>query len=167
MRTQWKQSLAKGAGLLAVLTIVQSFTLSKSASAQCVPTNFTSNWLQQQEQLGGHTIARHVGKSDQQLVERLINAPRISAASTYPDLTTATNNIQAALRANANTLNSWVSSAAVGEKRAVNYTAGAVVGRVATRPPSLSNINDSRRLRAVMKKTANGDCLLLTSYPAK
>jgi len=163
MLTHWKQSLAKSARLLAILTIVQS----QSASAQCVPTNFTSDWLQQQEKFGGHTIARHVGKSDQQLVERLINSPRISAASTYPNLTTAATNIQAALRDNANTLNSWVVGAAIGEKRAVNYNATGVVGRVASRPPSLSNIFNSSRLRAVMKKTANGDCLLITSYPVR
>ncbi|NEP36159.1 MULTISPECIES: RNase A-like domain-containing protein [unclassified Moorena] len=167
MLTHWKQSLAKSAGLLAVLTLVQSLYFTQSASAQCVPSNFSSNWLQRQEYLGGHTIDRHVGKSDQQLVDRLINAPRISAASTYSDLGTAATNIQAALRANRNRLNSWVLDAARGEKRAVNYRAREVVGRVASRPPSLSNISNSIKLRAVMKKTAKGDCLLLTSYPAR
>lgn len=158
---------AKVLGLSVVFSLLSVGAASKAALAQCVPTNFTSDWLQQQEGLGGHTIARHVGKTDRQLVERLIDAPRISAASTYPDLATATTNIQAALTANANTLNNWVVSASVGEKRAVNYQAGAPVGRVATRPPSLSNITGSSRLRAVMKKTADGGCLLLTSYPAK
>ncbi|NEP53063.1 MAG: hypothetical protein F6K65_31400 [Moorea sp. SIO3C2] len=167
MLTDWKKCLAKSAGLLAVLTLVQSFYFTQSASAQCVPSNFYSNWLQRQEDLGGHTIDRHVGKSDHQLVNRLINAPRISAASTYPDLGTAATNIQAALRTNRNKLNSWVLDAAIGEKRAVNYTAREVVGHVASRPPSLSNISNSRKLRAVMKKTAKGDCLLLTSYPAR
>ncbi|NEO69093.1 RNase A-like domain-containing protein [Moorena sp. SIO3H5] len=167
MLTHWKKSLAKSAGLLAVLTLVQGFYLSQSAFAQCVPSNFSSDWLQRQEDLGGHTIDRHVGKSDQQLVDRLINAPRISAASTYPDLGTAATNIQAALRANRNTLNSWVLDAATGEKRAVNYRARQVVGRVASRPASMSNISNSRKLRVVMEKTAKGDCLLLTSYPAR
>ncbi|NEO78519.1 RNase A-like domain-containing protein [Moorena sp. SIO4G3] len=167
MLTHWKKSLAKSAGFLAVLTLVQSFYLSQSAFAQCVPSNFSSDWLQRQEYLGGHTIDRHVGKSDQQLVDRLINAPRISAASTYPDLETAATNIKAALRANRNRLNSWVLDAARGEKRAVKYRATEVVGRVARRPPSLSNISNSRKLLVVMKKTAKGDCLLLTSYPAR
>ncbi|NEP11258.1 MAG: hypothetical protein F6K14_13815 [Symploca sp. SIO2C1] len=167
MLTHWKQSLTKSAGLLAVLTIVQSFSVSQSVSAQCVPTNFTSDWLQQQEALGGRTIARHIGKSDQQLVERLIDAPRISAVSTYYDLTSATTNIQAALIANASTLNNWVTGAAIGEKRSINYSPSATppFGRVASRPPSLSNIADSSKLRVVMKKTENGGCLLLTSYP--
>ncbi|NES80814.1 MAG: hypothetical protein F6K10_05100, partial [Moorea sp. SIO2B7] len=96
-----------------------------------------------------------------------IDDPRISATSTYPDLVTAAANIQAALIANADNLNSWVISAAIGEKRAVNYTAQQVVGRVASRPPSLSSVSNSSKLRAVMKKTANGDCLLNTSYPVE
>ncbi|NEO88177.1 MAG: hypothetical protein F6J87_28560, partial [Spirulina sp. SIO3F2] len=168
MFVQSQKSLAQAAkvvGLSVALSLLSLGTAGKAALAQCVPATFPENWLQQQEDAGGHTIARHVGRTDQQLVERLINSPRISAASTYPDLATATTNIQAALTTNAATLNSWVSEAAVGEKRAVNYRAGAVIGRVASRPPSLSHISNSSRLQAVMKKTADGGCLLLTSYP--
>lgn len=170
MFAQSQKSLAQTAkvvGLSVALSLLSLGTTSKAALAQCVPATFPANWLQQQENAGGHTIARHVGRTDQQLVERLINSPRISAASTYPDLATATTNIQAALTANATNLNSWASEVAVGEKRAVNYQAGAVIGRVASRPASLSNMANSDRLRAVMKKTANGGCLLLTSYPSR
>lgn len=158
---------AKVIGLSAALSLLSWGVASKAALAQCVPATFPQNWLQQQENQGGRTIARHVGRTDQQLVERLINSPRISTLSTYPDLATATTNIQAALTTHAETLNNWVTGAAVGEKRAVSYQAGAIVGRVATRPPSLSNIANSDRLRAVVKKTSNGDCLLLTSYPSR
>ncbi|AOX03614.1 hypothetical protein BJP34_33035 [Moorena producens PAL-8-15-08-1] len=167
MLTDWKQSIVKGAGVLAVLTLVQSFCVSQSASAQCVPSNFPSNWLRQQEDLGGKTINRHVGKTDQQLVNKLINNPKIAAASTYPDLRTAANHIKDALRANRSSFNNWVLGAAVGEKRAVKYRATTVVGRVASSPPSLSNIDNTRRLRVVMIKTAQGDCLLNTSYPVR
>lgn len=139
---------------------------STAVLAQCVPTAFPQNWLQQQEAQGGHTIARHVGHTDQQLVDRLNNSP-ISAASTYPNLATATTHIQAALTAQATALNNWVSGAAVGEKRVVDYAAGTVVGRVASRPAALRNIASSNSLRAVMTKTAHGRCLLLTSYPTR
>ena len=167
MPTRRQKKLAKIVGLAALLSLVQTCSAIKIASAQCVPNSFPPNWLQQQENLGGHTISRHVGKTDQQLFNRLINSPRISAASTYPNLPTASTNIQNALRANSTILNRWVIGAAVGEKRVVDYATNAVVGRVASRPPSLSNIANSRKLRAVMKKTAQGDCLLLTSYPAR
>ena len=38
------------------------------------------------ERCGGHTLARHVGKTNRELAERLRQQPDISAASTYPDL---------------------------------------------------------------------------------
>lgn len=41
------------------------------------------------ERAGGHTLARHVGRTDQQLRDRLRNEPNISAASTYTDRATA------------------------------------------------------------------------------
>lgn len=41
------------------------------------------------ERCGGHTLARHVGRTDADLAERLRRQPDISAASTYPDLYTA------------------------------------------------------------------------------
>ena len=133
------------------------------ASAQCVPDEFPPGWLQQQEDLGGHTIARHVDKTDQQLVERLRADSRITAASTYPDQATAQTNIEAALAASRAQINNWANEAEEGAVRAYDFNAGHTVGRVALRPPGQSNIIDSSKLRAVMKKTRGG-CYLLTSY---
>src|SRR5687767_5324142 len=45
--------------------------------------------LAQDESRGGHTLARHVGKSDEDLRERLARERGISAASTYGDRATA------------------------------------------------------------------------------
>ena len=45
--------------------------------------------LSADEQRGGHTLARHVGRTDEQLRRRLRDQPNISAASTYPDRETA------------------------------------------------------------------------------
>jgi hypothetical protein len=51
------------------------------------------------ESRGGHTLARHVGRTDSQLLDRLAREPRISAASTYTDR--ATRNLWWVLRSNA------------------------------------------------------------------
>ncbi|WP_072621213.1 RNase A-like domain-containing protein [Spirulina major] len=169
MSTQRRNSLAlvvRAVGLSITFSLLSAGAASKAVLAQCVPATFPQNWLQQQEAQGGHTIARHVGRTNQQLIDRLRNSS-ISAASTYPNLATASTHVQAALTANATTLNNWVTGAAIGEKRAVSYAAGATVGRVAGRPAALSNIASSRNLLAVMTKTANGTCLLLTSYPTR
>jgi hypothetical protein len=45
--------------------------------------------LARDEQLGGHTLARHVGRTDAQLHQRLDREPQISAASTYDARSTA------------------------------------------------------------------------------
>lgn len=59
------------------------------------------------ESMGGHTLARHVGKSDAELAERLRLEPRISAASTYTDRATAERAVAAALAGAGRTLTSW------------------------------------------------------------
>lgn len=137
------------------------------AFAQCVPTVFLANWLQAQEDFGGHTIARHVGKTDEWLVTRLRKSSRISAASSYPNTATATTHIQAALTAKATMLNRWVRDVPVGATRAVDYEAKLDVGRIALRSPTLANIISSEKLRAVMRVMTGGSCFLLTSYPIR
>ncbi len=147
---------------------ILGFAVSQPTFAQCIPANFPPNWLQAQEQAGGHTIARHVGWTNQQLVNRLTNSPQISNASTYTNLQSATTTIPAALSSHRNNLNNWASNpnVPVGATRAVDYSVGQVVGRVAFRQPTLKNIRNSTNLRAVVRKiSTTGECLLLTSYP--
>ena len=59
------------------------------------------------ESMGGHTLARHVGKTDAQLAERLRREPQISAASTYTDRATAARAVAAALASSSGQLSSW------------------------------------------------------------
>ena len=53
------------------------------------------------EQLGGHTLKRHVSRSDEQLRKRLAQEHEISAASTYIDRVAAEETVAAVLRARA------------------------------------------------------------------
>lgn len=59
------------------------------------------------ESMGGHTLARHVGKTDAELAERLRREPQISAASTYTDLPVASRAVAGALEASSRELSSW------------------------------------------------------------
>ena len=59
------------------------------------------------EAMGGHTLARHVGKTDKELAERLRREPQISAASTYTDQATASRAVAAALDSSSGQLSSW------------------------------------------------------------
>lgn len=151
--------LARRLSLAAVL-----LAIAGPAAAACVPAHFPADWLQQQEAAGGHTIARHVGKSDAWLIRRLIDDPRIAQASGYADLLTAQASIEAALIWHRNAADRWAARAPANATRAWDYRAPRPIGRVASRPPGLDAIARADRLRVVMRKTAHG-CHLVTSYP--
>jgi len=145
-----------------------AIALASPLHAQCIPMNFPGNWLQQQENAGGHTIARHVGKTDLQLAQRLAQNPHIAAASTYPNLAGAQGTITAGLATNRNTINNWANGANNGQSQAYNYAAAGNIGRVATRnpnapPPAL--FTNTCTYRAVIRATGGGNCYLLTSFP--
>ncbi len=139
------------------------------ALAVCVPDNFPNNWLQNQENASGHTIARHVGKTDQWLVDRYNNNYQISGASTYATVQSATQRIQAALAITRAAYNAWEPNAIVGARRAVTTDLGFTVGRgvhtPTPRPADVEDVEDFDWLVTVMEKTGAGVCLLLTSYP--
>lgn len=59
------------------------------------------------ERCGGHTLARHVGRTNAQLAQRLREQPDISAASTYPDKDTAELVVGAALARDRSKVKSW------------------------------------------------------------
>ncbi len=59
------------------------------------------------EALGGHTLERHVGKTDQELADRLRRERQISAASTYTDAETAARVVGAAVSASSAKLRAW------------------------------------------------------------
>lgn len=59
------------------------------------------------EAMGGHTLARHVDKTDAELAERLRREPQISAASTYTDRATAERSVGAALADAGGKLSAW------------------------------------------------------------
>lgn len=83
--------------------------LSPLAAAQAQPRRgdpAAARDLSVDESMGGHTLARHVGKTDAELADRL-RRERVSAASTYPDRATAERVVGAAIAAGGGTLSNW------------------------------------------------------------
>lgn len=64
--------------------------------------------LSRDEARGGHTLERHVGRSDDQLVDRLSREPGVSAASTYADRATAERVVEQTLARNRERIDSWL-----------------------------------------------------------
>lgn len=145
-------------------------TLPLPARAVCIPNPIPANWLQLQENAGGHTIALHVGQTDMQLTQRLANNPNIPAAGSYPAsappaavYADAQNTIVAGVNTNTVAINNWANNAANGTRQAYNYVAGATIGRVATRNPV--QVNNTTNYRVVFQALGGGNCFILTSYP--
>jgi hypothetical protein len=83
------------------------------------------------ESMGGHTLARHVGKTDAQLADRLRREPQISAASTYTDREMAERTVRAALTAFSRKVNDWERRTGRRPNLVLHYTArgGPPLGR--------------------------------------
>ena len=74
------------------------------------------------ERCGGHTVARHVGKTDRELADRLRRQPDISAASTYADLRTAETVVGAALARERSRIETWSARRGSRPNLALRYT---------------------------------------------
>jgi hypothetical protein len=118
--------------------------------------------LARDEAAGGHTLERHVGKSDAELIARLRAEPDISAASTYPDRATAERIVGRVLERNADRIRSWVSQGERRQNLVLEITTTEVVGRTVRQGGT--TVREARS--AVVVLAADGrDWFVLTSYP--
>lgn len=117
--------------------------------------------LSRDEAMGGHTLARHVGRTDDDLRARLRRERDISAASTYTDRATAEHVVGEALLRNQRLIESWIA----GDNRAnktLHYRARAAIGRSVRR-------GDDRAVTCteatIVLRARGDDFYVLTSYP--
>jgi hypothetical protein len=83
--------------------------------------------------MGGHTLARHVGKTDDELMERLRREPDISSASTYTDRATAEAVVGAALASGGRSFEAWRRRTGRRPNFVLHFGADRVIGRSITR----------------------------------
>lgn len=121
--------------------------------------------LAAEEAAGGHTIARHVGRTEAQLRARLAQQPNIPAASTFKTLQEAERAVAAALRANKDAIKVWAKTANPGQTKAFAYDAGRVIGQGVVR--STGQMTNMTKMVVVVRKviTENRVYFVLTSYP--
>ena len=118
--------------------------------------------LSRDEERGGHTLRKHVGRSDDQLRERLQHERNISAASTWTDRVAAEETVGAALREERGKIEKWEER---GERRpnlALHFDAGHEIGRSLVRGAAQA----VPCTEAVIVLRADGDGFyVLTTYP--
>jgi hypothetical protein len=121
--------------------------------------------LTAEETAGGHTIARHVGKTEAELRERLAREPHIPAASSFRSLEDAERFVSAALRAKDRVIRRWLEFARPGERFPVYYRADEVVGYGIPRATAV--LEPMSRVLVVLRKTdrAERPYIVLTAYP--
>lgn len=121
--------------------------------------------LQTDERLGGHTLARHVGKSDEDLAERLRREPQISAASTYPDETVARRVVGAAIAQARRRIRGWAERSGPRPNLVLNYQSGGLpIGRALARGARVSSVA-TRAIVVLRWSDRQQRWYVLTSYP--
>jgi hypothetical protein len=121
--------------------------------------------LAAEEAAGGHTIARHVGRTEVQLRLRLAAESRLSVASSFRTLADAEKYIAEALRAQQAEIKAWAKIATAGQTKAIAYDAGRAVGFGVVR--ATNSVEQMTRLAIVIRKVQQGDRIyfILTAYP--
>lgn len=119
--------------------------------------------LARDEREGGHTLARHVGRTDDQLRARLREEPGISAASTYTDRETAERIVALALETQRNRVEQWSGRSGTRPNLTLNVRSpGEPIGRSLSRRGRAVE----RCFDAIVVLRWRGDhYVVLTSYP--
>ena len=116
------------------------------------------------EAMGGHTLARHVGKTDAELTERLRREPQISSASTYTDRATAERVVGAALASPGRGFGAWRARTGRRPNFVLRHTDAATIGRSMSRGRSVS-VPCNRALVVLRWDDRRDRFFVLTSYP--
>ena len=118
------------------------------------------------EQRGGHTLARHVGRTDLELRDRLRREPHISAASSYVDRAAAELMVGLALERERGRLQSWERRHGSRPNLVLHVDAprGPPIGRVLLRGASTA-VPAASALVVLRWDVGAGDFFVLTSYP--
>ena len=115
-------------------------------------------------QQGGHTLARHVGRSANDLAERLEREGGIAAASTFLDRRTAERVVGLTLSRNQDRVSSWLRRARTNLTLDYRGTVGQTIGWVLLRGESTPRAASDAR---VVLRQRGGRYFVLTSYPVE
>ena len=127
------------------------------------PTSSLGYDLGRDEQRGGHTLARHVARTDDELRERLERERNISAASTWTDRATAEAVVGEALAGERGRVESWTRRGFPRANLALHYNAGRVIGRSLRRGDSQTLPCSSAVI--VLRADGTESFYVLTTYP--
>lgn len=110
---------------------------SHAASAEESPLRRVSGGdLEAHERAGGHTLEKHVGRTAEDLSNRLAREPHLRSASTFLDRASAESSIAQTLDANKDAIDSWLRAGGRGRDSAFTASFRDAVGTVLRRGAS-------------------------------
>lgn len=127
------------------------------------PSNKERHDLSRDEEHGGHTLARHVGRSDEELRDRLQRERDISAASTWTNRQIAEETVAAALRTEQRRIEQWEQRSFPRANLALHFDAGRSVGRSLRRGETQTTPCTNAVI--VLKADGTESFYVLTTYP--
>ncbi|PJZ01100.1 hypothetical protein CPT06_05685 [Bacillus vallismortis] len=115
------------------------------------------------EARGGHLIDRHIGKTDEELLQRLQINKKIRASSTFTDRPTAERVANETLTKHKKEIEEWLNSD-IGDPLPLPYRGTEVIGRGVRK--GSNEVKDMTNARIVLKKNEDGS-FILTGYPTR
>lgn len=139
------------------------FTAPHASSTPYTAQHAALRDLSQDEAAGGHTLRKHVGRTDDDLRERLARERNISAASTYTDRPTAEQAVGAALQQDRSQIDAWLNRPGGHPNLVLDYRAPQAIGRTLRR--NASTPEPCNQATIVLKYDGATNYHVLTSYP--
>jgi len=118
--------------------------------------------LSSDERAGGHTLRKHVGRSDDELRERLAQE-EISASSTYTDRAAAEFAVGNALQDGQYRIEQWLARSGGHPNLVLDYRGDRPIGRTLHRGNSTSQ--PCANAKVVLRWLSSSEYYVLTSYP--
>ncbi|MGF7048369.1 hypothetical protein J2T13_002877 [Paenibacillus sp. DS2015] len=123
-----------------------------------------NNILDRMESAGGHTVDRHVSKTNEELIKRAIQED-VEAATSFTDKNTAIKAIQENLRKNAEDIAEWLNESDTGRKMFdVSHKNPVGKGVLEDKKQVIYDLNDSRVV-LIRDSTQELGFKILTSFP--
>ncbi|WP_242222347.1 RNase A-like domain-containing lipoprotein [Bacillus cereus group sp. BfR-BA-01380] len=167
MKKLWNVMISIMLMMILVLSGCSSQTKPKDNTASSI-VNVSDKILDEMEgpPKNGHTLERHVGKTDEQLKERL-RTDNVSAASTYYDKETATKAVKDGLKQHEKEIEKWLKESK--ENRLVlNTKHNFAVGKAVLKKDM--RVKDGLRNTVTVLQRDKGSQLgfkIITSYPSE
>jgi hypothetical protein len=130
---------------------------------QIEPWHDPSRDLSRDEAAGGHVLRKHVGRTDDELRQRLEQEPNISGASTYTDRPTAERAIGTAIARSQDRIQRWLSRSGGHPNLVLDYDSDQPIGRTMNRGDRQSR--PCAHALVVLRYDPPDHYHVLTSYP--